>query len=203
MGETWRCSCGAENAGKFCTACGMRRAETWRCPCGAENTGKFCTACGMRRETKWSGLFLSHSHMSMDSSYSFTLQEDADGQMRLYGECWKNGWHAAVSKPNSIVIDSAAADQLRSMALDALPVRIRGQKPVPPAHQPSDQSSFCLVLTYPNGTRYEKKVPGDLRGRIAEMLSETIVKASSESRNPAEPNEADAALYGFFQMLRR
>lgn len=177
--------------------------ETWRCPCGAENTGKFCTACGMRRETKWSGLFLSHRHMSMGSNYSFTLQEDADGQMRLYGECWKNGCHAAVSKPNSIVIDSAAADQLRSMALDALPVRIRGQKPVPPAHQPSDQSSFCLVLTYPNGTRYEKKVPGDLRGRIAEMLSETIVKASSESRNPAEPNEADAALYGFFQMLRR
>ena len=50
---TWKCACGAENTGKFCTECGAKKPEaagTWKCPkCGAENTGKFCTECGTKK----------------------------------------------------------------------------------------------------------------------------------------------------------
>ena len=47
--NTWRCSCGTENTGKFCANCGKSKpapSGTWRCSCGAENTGKFCAECG-------------------------------------------------------------------------------------------------------------------------------------------------------------
>ena len=50
--KTWKCSCGAENTGKFCTECGSRSPAgwlddvKWRCSCGSENTGKFCPECG-------------------------------------------------------------------------------------------------------------------------------------------------------------
>lgn len=46
---TWKCSCGAENTGKFCAECGKPKptsSGTWKCSCGAENTGKFCSECG-------------------------------------------------------------------------------------------------------------------------------------------------------------
>ena len=51
--NTWKCACGAENTGKFCTECGAKKPEApgaWKCPkCGAENTGKFCTECGAKK----------------------------------------------------------------------------------------------------------------------------------------------------------
>ena len=45
---SWKCSCGTENTGKFCTDCGKPKPDDgkWKCSCGAENTGKFCTECG-------------------------------------------------------------------------------------------------------------------------------------------------------------
>ena len=45
---TWKCACGAENTGKFCTQCGKPKpvADTWTCKRGAVNTGKFCPECG-------------------------------------------------------------------------------------------------------------------------------------------------------------
>ncbi len=47
----WKCACGAENTGKFCSECGAKKpvASTWKCACGTENTGKFCSECGKRR----------------------------------------------------------------------------------------------------------------------------------------------------------
>lgn len=47
----WVCSCGAKNTGKFCTQCGAKRPESgeWVCSCGAKNTGRFCTQCGSKR----------------------------------------------------------------------------------------------------------------------------------------------------------
>ncbi|MBQ8387704.1 MAG: SPFH domain-containing protein [Clostridia bacterium] len=48
----WRCSCGAENTGKFCQECGSPRpaaSGSWKCACGQENSGKFCQNCGAKR----------------------------------------------------------------------------------------------------------------------------------------------------------
>ena len=50
--DTWICSCGKANAGKFCVTCGSPRptatmpSAEWVCNCGMVNTGKFCVACG-------------------------------------------------------------------------------------------------------------------------------------------------------------
>ena len=42
----WRCECGTENTGKFCSNCGKPQPTSWKCECGAENTGKCCSNCG-------------------------------------------------------------------------------------------------------------------------------------------------------------
>lgn len=50
--NSWTCSCGAVNTGKFCTECAKPKpapAGQWTCSCGAVNTGKFCTECAKPR----------------------------------------------------------------------------------------------------------------------------------------------------------
>ena len=49
--DSWTCSCGAVNTGKFCVECGSAKpAEGWSCPsCGTVNKGKFCTECGAKK----------------------------------------------------------------------------------------------------------------------------------------------------------
>ena len=48
--NTWKCACGTENTGKFCSNCGAEKPEEgWKCSCGKVNTGKFCTDCGAKR----------------------------------------------------------------------------------------------------------------------------------------------------------
>lgn len=46
--NVWKCACGAENTGKFCTQCGKPKPAdaSWTCSCGTVNTGNFCTECG-------------------------------------------------------------------------------------------------------------------------------------------------------------
>lgn len=52
--DTWLCSCGSENNGKFCSSCGKEKPqkEKWLCTCGIENEGKFCTECGSQANPK-------------------------------------------------------------------------------------------------------------------------------------------------------
>ena len=45
--NSWKCSCGAVNTGKFCTECGA--AAGWTCSCGSVNRGKFCSNCGAKK----------------------------------------------------------------------------------------------------------------------------------------------------------
>ena len=48
--NTWKCSCGAVNTGKFCMECGASKpADGWVCSCGAVNKGKFCSECGAKK----------------------------------------------------------------------------------------------------------------------------------------------------------
>ncbi len=45
--NSWKCSCGAINTGKFCTECGA--SAGWTCSCGSVNRGKFCPNCGAKK----------------------------------------------------------------------------------------------------------------------------------------------------------
>lgn len=48
--NSWKCSCGAVNTGKFCVECGASKpADGWVCSCGAVNKGKFCSECGAKK----------------------------------------------------------------------------------------------------------------------------------------------------------
>lgn len=51
--STWTCSCGTQNAGRFCGNCGSPRPQPadgpWTCSCGTQNTGRFCGNCGSPR----------------------------------------------------------------------------------------------------------------------------------------------------------
>ena len=51
--DSWTCSCGAVNTGKFCAECGAKKPEPakgWTCPeCGTVNKGKFCAECGAKK----------------------------------------------------------------------------------------------------------------------------------------------------------
>lgn len=50
--NSWTCSCGKVNTGKFCVECGTPKpapVEGWACSCGAVNQGKFCQECGARK----------------------------------------------------------------------------------------------------------------------------------------------------------
>ena len=49
--DAWKCACGAENTGRFCTECGAKKPEEggWKCACGAVSTGKFCMECGAKK----------------------------------------------------------------------------------------------------------------------------------------------------------
>ncbi len=50
VGE-WTCKCGSVNYGKFCGNCGTPRpSEEWTCSCGSVNKGKFCPNCGNKRD---------------------------------------------------------------------------------------------------------------------------------------------------------
>ena len=48
--NSWKCSCGRENTGKFCVECGAPKpADGWVCACGSVNKGKFCPECGAKK----------------------------------------------------------------------------------------------------------------------------------------------------------
>ena len=80
--HNWVCSCGQENEGKFCMACGKLRPQTvkpmnqeaqtesdnsWVCSCGQRNEGKFCTVCGQPRRQDTAVLQVMHPEQGIQS----------------------------------------------------------------------------------------------------------------------------------------
>lgn len=56
--DSWQCSCGTGNTGKFCANCGKGKPApvgAWQCTCGVSNTGKFCAECGTPQPSKPEG----------------------------------------------------------------------------------------------------------------------------------------------------
>ncbi len=53
--DTWKCACGAEANGNFCSSCGAKKPSnaTWKCACGAEVNGNFCSNCGAKKPSEW------------------------------------------------------------------------------------------------------------------------------------------------------
>lgn len=49
--DSWTCSCGTVNKGKFCSQCGSPKpaATGWTCSCGTVNQGRFCSECGAKK----------------------------------------------------------------------------------------------------------------------------------------------------------
>ena len=52
--DSWTCSCGTSNTGKFCNNCGAKKPEPkpangWTCSCGATVSGNFCPECGAKK----------------------------------------------------------------------------------------------------------------------------------------------------------
>ncbi|MDD6807650.1 MAG: SPFH domain-containing protein [Oscillospiraceae bacterium] len=54
--QSWKCTCGTDNTGKFCVNCGAKQGGapasiTWTCSCGSQNgaDAKFCTNCGTKK----------------------------------------------------------------------------------------------------------------------------------------------------------
>ena len=52
--DSWTCSCGTTNTGKFCNNCGSKKPEPkpaggWKCACGATVSGNFCPECGAKK----------------------------------------------------------------------------------------------------------------------------------------------------------
>lgn len=52
--NSWKCSCGNVNSGKFCPNCGSKKPDPvpngfWQCSCGNVNSGKFCPNCGSKK----------------------------------------------------------------------------------------------------------------------------------------------------------
>ena len=50
--DSWTCTCGKTNTGKFCVECGSPKPapiQGWTCSCGAVNQGKFCPECGAKK----------------------------------------------------------------------------------------------------------------------------------------------------------
>ena len=50
--DSWKCVCGANEIGKFCSQCGAPKPQAvvgWNCSCGAVNKGKFCPECGSKK----------------------------------------------------------------------------------------------------------------------------------------------------------
>lgn len=53
--DSWKCSCGNINTGKFCFECGNKKPEpkaSWTCSCGNVNTGNFCSECGAKKPSE-------------------------------------------------------------------------------------------------------------------------------------------------------
>jgi len=51
-GDSWTCTCGTANTGKFCVECGAPKPapiQGWTCSCGTVNQGKFCQECGAKK----------------------------------------------------------------------------------------------------------------------------------------------------------
>lgn len=97
--DSWRCSCGTANTGKFCANCGKAKSadNNWTCSCGAANTGKFCANCGKAKpaDNNWTcscgaantGRFCANCGKAKPEDSSWTCSCGATNTGRFCANC--------------------------------------------------------------------------------------------------------------------
>ena len=92
----WKCACGAEATGKFCSACGAKKPEPasgWKCKCGATATGKFCPECGSPKPADNSGWICSCGQQNTGKFCANCGAKKPSGVPQY--RCDKCGWQPA------------------------------------------------------------------------------------------------------------
>ena len=94
--DSWTCSCGKVNTGKFCAECGKTKpapqsADGWTCSCGkAGNTGKFCAECGKTKPGEQKGWNCSCGAVNL-GRFCAECGKPKPAGAKLY-RCDKCGW---------------------------------------------------------------------------------------------------------------
>lgn len=92
--------------------------QCWICVCGTENAGAFCTECGLRRGEIWSSLRMARDNKTC---FDIELKKDRRGSMILRGSCTDIKGNIT-EEAEGFPLHGDILCELRELNLDAFPV---------------------------------------------------------------------------------